>query len=82
MLVRKYVEENGSAAMLVAKRSVGAAPEVNLGIQLQVSKESDLGFETRADVTRSPKQGYQMPTKRIDVLQNSFLKKKNKKQTR
>ena len=30
MLVRKNVDENGSAAMLATKRSVGVAPEVNL----------------------------------------------------
>ena len=30
MLVPKYMEENGSAAMLAAKRSAGVAPEVNL----------------------------------------------------
>ena len=30
MLVHKYVDKNGSAAMLAAKRSAGLAPEVNL----------------------------------------------------
>ena len=27
----RYVEENGSVAMLATKRSAGAVPEVNLG---------------------------------------------------
>ena len=31
MLICKYVDENGSAAMLAAKRLAGVAPEVNLG---------------------------------------------------
>ena len=30
MLVHKYVDQNGSAAMLTAKRSAGVTPEVNL----------------------------------------------------
>ena len=30
MLVCKYVDENGSAAMLATKRSAGVTPEVNL----------------------------------------------------
>ena len=34
MYVRKYVDKNGSAAMLAAKRSAGIAPEVNLRILL------------------------------------------------
>ena len=32
MLVHKYVDENGSAAILAAKRSTGVAREVNLRI--------------------------------------------------
>ena len=35
MLVHKFVDENGSAAMLAAKRSAGVTPEVNLRILLQ-----------------------------------------------
>ena len=30
MLAHRYVEENGLAAMLTAKRSAGVAPQVNL----------------------------------------------------
>ena len=30
MLIRKYMDENGSAARLTTKRSVGVEPEVNL----------------------------------------------------
>ena len=32
MLVSKYKDRNGLAAMLFTKRSVGVAPEVNLSI--------------------------------------------------
>ena len=39
MLVCKYVDENGSAAMLAAKRSAGVTPEVNLRILLHTDDE-------------------------------------------
>ena len=38
--VRKYVDENGLAAMLATKRSVGVSPEVNLRILLQASDKT------------------------------------------
>ena len=68
MLVRKYVDENGLAAMLAAKRSVGVTPEVNLRehtscMPLQcVNKASHSGFE-------SPQSGH--------VSTKIFLKKKH-----
>ena len=37
-------------------------------------RESTLALKPRADITRSPKHGYQLPHKRTDVLQ-IFLKK-------
>ena len=39
MLLHKYVVENGSAAMLAAKRSAGVTPEVNLRILLCVGNK-------------------------------------------
>ena len=38
MLVRKIVDENGSAATLAAKRLVGVTPEVNLKILKTANK--------------------------------------------
>ena len=40
MLVCNYVDENGSAAMLAAKRSAGVKPEVNLRILLCTGDEA------------------------------------------
>ena len=40
MLARKYVDENGSAAMLATKRSAGVTPEVNLRILLCIGDEA------------------------------------------
>ena len=62
MLISKYVDENDLAAMLAAKRSAGVALEVNLKECTSpmplpsANKASHSGFETTADVTRSPKQ--------------------------
>ena len=70
MPARRYVEENGLAAMLATKRSAGVAPEVNImkcitDIPLpSVNKAAHPGFEPRGDVTRSLKQGYQWPHKK------------------
>ena len=63
----KYVGQSGLAAMLAVKRSAGVAPEVNLRNSAQARKhasESTLALKPRADVTRSPKQGYQWPHKK------------------
>ena len=49
----RYVEENGSAAMLVTKRSAGVAPEVNLRERIthmpvpSANKTAHSGFETQ-----------------------------------
>ena len=68
MLAHRYVEENGSAAMLAAKRLVGVALEVNFREHVthmplpSMKKAAYSDFETlkpRGDVTRNPKQGYQ-----------------------
>ena len=63
----KYVGQSGLAAMLAVKRSAGVAPEVNLRNSAQARKhasESTLALKPRADVTISPKQGYQWPHKK------------------
>ena len=50
MLVRKYMDEKGSTAMLAVKKSAGVTPEINIsecisGTPLQnVNKASDYGF--------------------------------------
>ena len=52
MPAQKYVEENGSAAILATKRSAGVAPEVNLREHVKcmpppiVNNASHFGFET------------------------------------
>ena len=40
MLVRKYADRNGSAAVLAAKRSAGIAPEANLRNPLRAGDET------------------------------------------
>ena len=70
MLARRYVEEIGSAAMMAAKRSAHAAPEVNLREHVirtpPPSANKDL--RSRAYVTKSPKQGYQSPLKKDSIF--------------
>ena len=44
MLICMYVDQNGSATMLAAKRSAGVAPEVNLRYSLQVIKHANKGL--------------------------------------
>ena len=55
------------------KRSAGVAPEVNLRNPFRTVDEAHkqgnaLALKPTGDVTRSPKQGYQWPTKRTYVL--------------
>ena len=68
----RHVEKISLATMLATKRSVGVAPEVNLGnvclCQVQI-RLPILVFKPRRDVTRSLKQGISGPTKRTYVLQ-------------
>ena len=74
--------QSGLAAMLAVKRSAGVAPEVNLRNSAQARKnasESTLALKPRADVTRSPKQGYQWPNKKDMCPPKNFKKKKEKK---
>ena len=61
------MDENGSAAMLAAKRSAGVAPDVNRRIPLRAGVEAC----KRGDPPWLWKR-YQWPTKRTDVLQKIF----------
>ena len=81
MLVCKYVDVNGLAAMMAANRSAGVPPEVNLRILLCTGNEEyklgDPPLKPRADITRSPKQGYPWPDKKGLISSKIlFLKKK------
>ena len=55
--LKKYVDQKGSAVMLAIKRSAGDTLEVNL--RNHTSERSTTALKPRADITRSPKQGYQ-----------------------
>ena len=60
--IYKYVDRKGSAAILTSIQSAGVAPEVKLRItqvRKHTSEGSTLALKPRADITRSPKQGYQ-----------------------
>ena len=60
--------------MLTIKRSTCIVDllEVNLWNSVQ-AKKAILALTPRADITRSPKQGHQWPTKRIYVLSKLFF---------
>ena len=49
--------------MLPVKRLAGAAPEVILRNPLHANKRFTAALKSRAEVTKSPKQGYQWPHK-------------------
>ena len=69
MLVHKYVEQNGLAAMLVTKRSAGVTPEMNLK-NLTGDKACKQGDQGQTSSAKSPKIGVSEATqKRSDVLQ-------------
>ena len=78
----RYMEENGLAAIQVTKRLAGITLEVNLreyGTCMSppsANKAAHSGFETRGDVTISPKQGCQWPHKKgLNILQIFFKSK-------
>ena len=65
--------------MLTSIQSAGVAPEVNLMItqaRKHAKKGSSIALKPRADVTRSPKRGYQWPDKK-DFCPSKILKKNN-----
>ena len=78
--VCKYVDQKGSAAMLTFIQSAGVTSEVNLSITQgeSMQKGSTLALKPRADITRSPKQGYQWPHEK-DLCPPKIKKKKRKK---
>ena len=59
MPAHRYMEENGSAAMLAAKRSAGVAPEVNLRVCITHMPPSSVKKAAHSGFKRSSKQGYQ-----------------------
>ena len=61
MHVHKYVDKNGSAAMLAAKGSAGVAQKVNL----RFFWRSTLTLKPRADITRNLKLVYVAPQKAL-----------------
>ena len=68
--------------MLTSTQSAGVASEVNLRITevRKHAKGSTLALKPRADVTRSPKQGYQWPhEKDLCPQKKIYEKNKNKK---
>ena len=86
MLVRKYVDQNGSAAKRsngsAAKRSAGVAPEVNLKIPLHTGDKAwkqvggvHPGFESQSWRHQRSKKEYQCPHKKDwNLPKNSFKK--------
>ena len=77
MPARRYIEKDGSAAMLVAKKSAGVAPEVNLQEHVthttlpSMNKAAHSGFETQRSCHQKPKnRGISGRAKRTDVLPN------------
>ena len=63
MPAHKYVEDNGSAAMLAAKKLAGVTSEVNLNEHAHLC-QAWTRLPTRGDITTSPKQEYQWPHKK------------------
>ena len=83
MPARRYVEENGLAAMVAAKWSAGVVPEVNLREHKtqtalpSVNKAAHFGFEIQRQHHQKCKTGILDPTKRSHV-HHKFKKNKNK----
>ena len=78
---RKYVEENGLAAMLANNRSAGAAPEMNLRecviwiLLPSTNKAAHSGFETQRRHHQKSKTGVSVaPQKGLMTSKNFFLK--------
>ena len=80
MLVHKYVDRNGSAAMLTAKRSAGVTLEVNLrnmlyaGEEAQV-RESTLALNLGKTSPEQSKTGVSVATQKRLVSSKYFFKK-------
>ena len=80
--VCRCVDQKGLAAMLTSIQSAGVTPEVNLRNSTQTrkcaSKKSTLALKPTADVTTSPKQGYQWPHEK-DMCSPKIKKRKRSK---
>ena len=76
----RYVDQKGWAAMLTSIQSAGVTPEVNLRITQGRKHIKGIypGFETSADVTKSPKQGCEWPHEK-DLCPQKNCKKNFKK---
>ena len=79
-MLRSYVEESSSVAMMVTRRSAGVTLEVNLRehvayiclCKVQIRLPT-LALKSTGDITRSPKQGYQWLNKK-DLCPPKMLK--------
>ena len=65
MLVWKYMDRSGLAAMLITKKSEGITPEDSIAHRQQSTRvrESTLALRPWVDVTRGPKQRNMAPQK-------------------
>ena len=78
MPAHRYVEYNGSAAILATKRSAGVTPEVNLGECVthrsppSVNKAAHSIFKTQDMSPEVQNRGISGPTKRTYDFQNNF----------
>ena len=85
MLVRRYVEEIGSAAMLAAKRSTDITPEVNLREHIRhmplpsMNKAAHSGFETQRRHHQKSKMGAMVAPQK-GLMSSDNLKKTKKQQ--
>ena len=74
MPAHRYMEENG----LAAERSAGVAQDVNLSENVthiplpSMNKAAHSDLKPRGYLNRSPKQGYQCPTKRTYILKKNL----------
>ena len=81
MPARRYVEENGSAAMLATKRSAGVTPEVNLRENIthmpppSVNKAVHFGFETQRNPHQKSKTGVKVAPQK-GLMSSDNLKQK------
>ena len=79
-MIWKYMDQKGSAVMLVTKTLAGATPLVVLrnplhaGEHWSYSPGSMLALKPRVDVTRNPKQGVSVAPRKGPMSSKKFLK--------
>ena len=71
MPATRYVENNGSAAVLSAKSSAGVTPEVNLRECVTCTPPPSTN-KPRVGITEIPKLGYQWPNNKDFCPSNFF----------